>query len=55
MLNFLCFFVLFNAVKTGTKLEFVFYMKTDVSPYWSDAVLYRKSGFGTAKGYELRK
>ena len=39
------------------KLEFVFYVKTDVSPppYWSDAVLYRKSGFGTAKGYKLRK
>ena len=40
------------------KLEFVFYVKTDVSPpppYWSDAVLYRKSGFGTAKGYKLKK
>ena len=23
--------------------------------HWSDAVLYRKSGFGTAKGYKLRK
>ena len=34
--------------KSVYKLEFVFYVKTDVSHYWSDAVLYRKSGFGTA-------
>ena len=37
------------------KLEFIFYVKTDVSSYWSDVVLYRKSGFGTANGYKLRK
>ena len=41
---------------SSLELEFVFYVKTDVSPhYWSDAILYRKSGFGTAKGYKLRK
>ena len=33
------------------QLEFVLSVKTDVSPHWSDAVLNRKSGFGTAKGY----
>ena len=43
------------ALKTKREPEFVFYVKTDVSPYWSGAVLYRKSGFGTAKGYKLRK
>ena len=37
------------------KLEFVFYVKTDVSPYWTDAVLYRRSGSGTANGYKLQK
>ena len=40
--------------KSKLKLEFVFYVKTDDSPYWSDAVLYRKSGFGTAKGYKQK-
>ena len=39
----------------NTKLEVVFYMKTDVSPLIGDAVLYRMSGFGIAKGYKLRK
>ena len=42
-------------IENIVQLEFVFYVKTDVSTYLSDAVLYRKSGFGTAKGYKLRK
>ena len=48
----ICFFG--ELQKIILQIEFVFYVKTD-PPYWSDAVLYRKSGFGTAKGYKLRK